>query len=261
MASQPGFVGLADAAAPDRPDAPAGGVGPPPAMARGALAARSVGLVAALVVLAVMCAVSLAVGTRHIGLGGVWSALGHDDGSENAYIVRELRVPRTILGVLVGLGLGLAGTVMQALTRNPLADPGLLGVETGASMAVVLAFFLLGVTTPAGYVWFALAGAAAASLLVYTLGSAGRSATPERMVLAGSAVSAAINSFVAAILLIHGRTFDQYRFWVVGSLAGRGFPLVWQLGPIIVVGAVLALGLGRALNALALGEETGRALG
>ncbi|CUU54618.1 iron complex transport system permease protein [Parafrankia irregularis] len=222
---------------------------------------RGLGLVVAVLALGGAVVLSLTVGARHIDLGTVWSALGHDDGSEDAYIVRELRLPRTILGVGVGMALGLAGALMQALTRNPLADPGLLGVDMGAAMAVVVAIALLGITSPTGYVWFALGGAAATSTLVYLLGSLGRVTSPDRMVLAGAAVSAALSAFVGSILIIDGQTFDRWRFWVVGSLAGRGLDLVWQLGPFILVGVVLAVGLGRGLNALALGEDAGRALG
>lgn len=222
---------------------------------------RGVGFVVALGVLACAVALSLAVGAKQIDLGTVWHALGHDDGSDDAFIVRELRLPRTVLGVLVGLALGLAGAVIQGLTRNPLGDPGLLGLESGASAAVVVAISMLGVSAPAGYVWFALAGTAATAVVVHTLGSLGRVASPERMVLAGAAVSAALTAFIGSILLLDGQAFDRYRFWAVGSLTGRPMTIVWEVGPFAVVGALLALGLGSSLNALALGEETGRALG
>lgn len=212
-------------------------------------------------VLAVVCLLSLAVGARSIPLDTVWQVLRHDDGGEAAFIVRELRVPRTLVGLMVGAALGLAGALMQALTRNPLADPGLLGVEIGASAAVVVAIAAFGVTTPGGYVWFAFAGAAATSVLVYVLGSSGRAATPERMVLAGAAISAALGAFVAAVLLLDARAFDRFRFWAIGSLAGRTMDVVVDVGPFVLVGSLVALLLGRSLNALALGEETGRALG
>ncbi|MET7419672.1 iron chelate uptake ABC transporter family permease subunit [Dactylosporangium sp. NPDC005555] len=214
-----------------------------------------------MLVLAALFAVSLAVGARHIDATTVWQALGHDDGSDDAYIVRALRLPRGILAVLVGAALGLAGALMQALTRNPLADPGLMGVEIGASTAIVTGIAFFGVTAPSGYVWFAFAGALAASVIVYTLGASGRAATPERIVVAGAAVSAALGAFISAVLLLNGQAFDRFRFWVVGSLANRGFDVLWQLAPFILTGAVLALLLGRGLNVLALGEDTGRALG
>ncbi|MDX6744038.1 iron ABC transporter permease [Actinocorallia sp. A-T 12471] len=223
--------------------------------------ALAAGLLGAVVLLVALCALSLAVGARDLPLHTVWDALRADDGSEAAHIVRHLRLPRTLLAVLVGAGLGLAGALMQALTRNPLADPGLLGVEIGAAMAVVVAISLLGITQAWVYVWFALAGSAVASVVVYLLGASGRAVNPERMVLAGAAVSAALTACVAALLLLDGQAFDKYRFWVVGSLAGRELSLLWEVGPFIASGALIAFGLGRGLNALALGEETGKALG
>ncbi|MEU5692046.1 iron chelate uptake ABC transporter family permease subunit [Actinosynnema sp. NPDC020468] len=229
--------------------------------ARRAPAALTSGLVLAAVAVIALSAWSLTVGAKDVDLGAALRLLRHDDGSELAYVVRELRLPRTLLGVVVGAALGLAGALMQSVTRNPLADPGLLGVEIGASTAVVVAISLLGVTEPGGYVWFALVGAAAVAVLVYLLGSTGRGSTPERMVLAGAAVSAVLVAFIGILLLLDGQAFDRYRFWVIGSLAGRGFDVLWETGPLIVVGAVLALGLGRGLNALALGDDTGRALG
>ncbi|WP_253885449.1 FecCD family ABC transporter permease [Actinokineospora diospyrosa] len=222
---------------------------------------RLLGLVGALVALAAVCVFSLIVGAEDIDIGTVWRLLWHDDGSEIAYIVRELRFPRTVLGLAVGIALGLAGALMQALTRNPLADPGLLGVEIGASTAVVVAISFLGVTAPSGYVWFALLGAAVTAVAVYALGASGRAATPDRMVLAGAAVTAALNAVVGIILLLDAETFDRFRFWVIGSLAGRGMDVFLEVSPLIAAGTGVALLLARPLNALALGEETGRALG
>ncbi|CRK56693.1 ABC-type Fe3+-siderophore transport system, permease component [Alloactinosynnema sp. L-07] len=219
------------------------------------------GLAIAALVIVALGLYSLTVGAKPVGLDTAIRFLGADDGTDLAYIVREIRLPRLYLGLAVGAGLGLAGALMQALTRNPLADPGLLGVEIGASTAVVIAIAVFGVVTPGGYVWFALAGAAATSVVVYLLGSGGRGATPERMVLAGAAVTAVMTAFVGIILLLDGQTFDRYRFWVIGSLAGRGFDVLWQTGPLLLLGAVIALSLGRGLNALALGDEVGRALG
>jgi iron complex transport system permease protein len=229
--------------------------------AGGVVAARSVGLVVAAGVLVGVCLVSLAVGARGIPPGTVWEVLRHDDGGEAAYIVRELRVPRTLVGVLAGAALGLAGALMQALTRNPLADPGLFGVEIGASSAVVVAIAVYDVTTPGDYVWYAMVGAGLTSVLVFVLGSAGRAASPERMVLAGAAISAALGAFVAAVLLLDAQAFDRFRFWAIGSLAGRSMDVVTEVGPFVLVGCVVALLMGRSLNALALGEDTGRALG
>ncbi|MBP2473238.1 iron complex transport system permease protein [Crossiella equi] len=213
-------------------------------------------------VLVVVCLLSVAIGARSIPLGEVWAALWASDGSTEALVVHDLRIPRTLLGLGVGAALGLAGALMQALTRNPLADPGLLGVNFGASAAVVVAIGWFGVGGAGGYVWFAFGGAALASVVVFVLGTAGRrAATPERMVLAGVAVTAVLSAFISTVILIDPQTFDSFRYWSVGALAGRRLETVYQLAPFFLAGVVLSLGLARALNAVALGEEAGRALG
>ncbi|WP_245161078.1 iron ABC transporter permease [Blastococcus sp. CT_GayMR16] len=206
---------------------------------------------------------SIAVGTRSIGLGEVWRALLDGDlGTEEAVIVRQLRVPRTALGLLVGLALGVAGALMQGHTRNPLGDPGLLGVTAGASLAVVLAIAWFGIGTPSGYVWFAFAGALAGTVLVYAISSAGRGgATPVTLALAGAALSALLYALVRAVLVSDQQTLDSFRFWVVGALAGRGAEVSWQVGPFIAVGLVLAVANAPALNLLGLGEDVARGLG
>jgi iron complex transport system permease protein len=223
---------------------------------------RAVGLLIAVGVLVFVFVLSLWVGSRDIPFGSTWQVLLHDDGSTEAVIIHDLRVPRGLMGLLVGGALGLAGALMQALTRNPLADPGLLGVEMGASAAVVVAIAFTGVSTVTGYIWFAFAGAAAASVLVYVLGSSGRSAaTPERLVLAGAAITAVLVAFVSAVLVLDAEAFNSFRFWNVGALAGRKMDAVAQVAPFILVGVALALGLARPLNVLALGDQTGKALG
>jgi iron complex transport system permease protein len=177
-------------------------------------------------------------------------------------VVRELRVPRTILGIAVGAALGLAGALMQALTRNPLADPGILGVNAGAAAAVVFAIGVLGLTSLQAYVWFAFVGAAVTAVVVYALGAMGRAgATPVRLALAGTAVSAAFSAFTSAVVLLDTTTFDAFRFWSVGALADRGTYVLKSVSPFLIVGVLLALALSRSLNAIALGDDTGRALG
>lgn len=222
---------------------------------------RAFGLVGALSVLTVVCLLSVWFGSKDIPFGSTWDVLWHNDGSRDAAIIHTVRIPRTLLGLLVGAALGLAGALMQALTRNPLADPGLLGVSAGASAAVVGGITFFGVTGVSGYVWFAFLGAGVASVVVYLLGSAGRGVTPDRLVMAGAAVSAVLVSFIDAVLVLNPLTFNQFRFWDVGSLGGRGMDIVTQLGPFIGVGIVLALALARPLNALALGDQAARALG
>lgn len=223
---------------------------------------RSAGLLVAIAALAVAVLLSLALGAKSIPLADVVRDLFHDDGSQNATIVHELRVPRTLLGLAVGIALGLAGALMQALTRNPLADPGLLGVNAGAAAAVVIAVGLFGISGLTGYVWFAFLGAGTAAVVVYLLAAGGRGgATPVRLALAGMAVTAALLALTQAITLLDRDAFETWRFWWVGSLAGRDGETLAGVAPFLLAGTVLALLLARPLNALALGDDAGRALG
>lgn len=221
---------------------------------------RTTGLLLGLVLLLAATALSLAVGTKQIPPDQVWSALFTPSGTENDAIVRDLRLPRTLIGIAVGAALGLAGGVMQTLTRNPLADPGLLGVNAGASAAVVTAISVLGITSFSGYLWFALAGAALAATAVQSLGG-GRHATPVRLALAGTAVNAALFGYVNGLQLWDLSTLDAMRHWSVGTLAGRDPALLAAVLPLLVTGALLALALARPLGAIALGEDHARALG
>ncbi|MGK3205054.1 FecCD family ABC transporter permease [Amycolatopsis sp. MEPSY49] len=228
---------------------------------------RSLPLTAGLVVLtaAVAAAVllSIAVGTRGLSPVTVLDALFHfDPGNPDHLVVRELRLPRTLAGVLSGVALGLSGAVIQGATRNPLADPGLLGVNAGAALFVVLGIGTFGITSVGGYVWFGFLGAAAAGGVVYGVSSLGRAgATPVKLALAGAAVTAALASVTSALLLTDQTTFDQYRFWQVGSLTGRDATTITQAVPFVAAGVVLALISARLLNALALGEDVARSLG
>ncbi|WP_306205947.1 FecCD family ABC transporter permease [Actinoplanes sp. RD1] len=225
---------------------------------------RLVGLLVAVVVLLVAVIASVALGARPVPLPEVWSALGGTAGGPDAIAVRELRVPRTLLGLVVGAGLGVAGCLMQALTRNPLAEPGVLGVNAGAAAAIVTAMSFAGITAPAGYLWFALAGAAGAFALVYLLGnrgSGGNDASPARLAIAGTAVTAALTGYTSAVVLFDSAAFDQFRFWAVGALADRGMTVFWQVSPFLVAGLAGAALLGPGLNALALGDDQSRALG
>ncbi|MFE9740094.1 FecCD family ABC transporter permease [Streptomyces sp. NPDC006477] len=234
----------------------------PPRTGRAGAAYRGLGLALGLAALVLTGLLSVWVGTRGIPFTATWNVLWNPDGSETSVIIHDYRIPRTLLGLLVGMALGLAGALMQALTRNPLADPGMLGVNLGASAGVVVAIAFFGVAAPLGYVWFALAGAAAASVGVFLLGSSGRKiASPERLVVAGAAVTAVLYAFNWAILLLDPRAFDQFRFWTVGSLAGRYHDIVLMALPFIGVGLVIALFLAPSLNALAMGDQMGRALG
>ena len=165
-----------------------------------------------------------------------------------------------MLGLLVGAALGLSGAVMQALTRNPLADPGLLGINAGASAAVVTAITFFGVTSLSGYVWFAFLGAAAVGALVWFLGGS-RGATPVRLALAGTAISAALYGYLQAVMIMDDAALDRMRFWTVGSLASATDDDRRAGAPFLAVGTLLALALARPLNAVAMGDDTARALG
>ncbi len=219
------------------------------------------GLVALASALLVVCLFSLVLGSRDLDPRRVLEVLVDPDGSTTATIVRELRVPRTVLGVAVGTCLGVAGALMQGHTRNPLADPGLLGVNAGASFAVVLGIYVLGATSPLAYAWFAFAGAGVAATVVFLIGSARGRPDPVTLVLAGTAVSALLGSFTQTVLLRDVTTLDQYRFWVVGSLTGRDLDVLAQLAPFMVLGLLLALAGASGLNLLQLGDDVARSLG
>lgn len=227
---------------------------------RGSGRRRGTYLLVAVVVLLVLCVLSLAIGTRTIPPGEVVATLlGH--GSENA-IIWGTRFPRTLLGIVVGVALGLAGAVMQALTRNPLGDPGLLGISAGAAFGVVVAVATTGIASLHGYIWFAFAGAAVASVVVYLLGSAGRGgATPVKLALAGVAVTALLTSLTSGISLADPEALNRYRFWAAGTLAGQDNGVLLRVLPFIVVGSVLALASASALNSMALGDDVAKALG
>lgn len=224
---------------------------------------RALGLTASVAALCLVALASVAYGSKQIPFGTVVdSFVSFDPQLSDHVIVRSLRVPRNVVGLMVGAALGLAGAVMQGVARNPLADPGLLGVSAGASLFVVLGIFVFGIGTLLGYVWFAFAGALIASVVVFALGSLGREgATPVKLALAGAAVSAFLTSVTTAVLLIDVATLDQYRFWSVGSLAGRTPQVAAQVAPFLLVGSLMALASGRLLNALSLGDDVARSLG
>jgi iron complex transport system permease protein len=213
--------------------------------------------------LVLLCLLSLALGALNVPLGQVAGALtGHRESTVVDNVIWSVRVPRTAFGLLSGVALGLSGALMQALTRNPLADPGLLGVTAGGGFGVVIAVGVLGLGTLYGYVWFAFAGALLASVVVYLLGRLGRSGlTPVKLALAGVAESALLSSFTSAIVLTDTDALNRYRFWSAGSLADPNGAAVLDILPFIVVGTVLAIACGPALNSLALGEDVAAALG
>ncbi|ASO21263.1 iron complex transport system permease protein [Actinoalloteichus hoggarensis] len=221
---------------------------------------RTVGLTLLCVALVLAVAASVSIGSRTIPLDLVWAALVDPRGTEFDDIVRSLRLPRTVLGLLAGAGLGAAGALMQGHTRNPLADPGILGVTQGAAFATVLAVVAFGIRDLENFIWFGFAGALIASVVVFVLGSLGGS-TPVTLAMAGAAVTALLGGLVAAVVLGNRAGMEVYRFWQVGSIAAREYSVSGQVAPFLLAGIVLALVNARGLNVLALGEDMARALG
>jgi iron complex transport system permease protein len=214
-------------------------------------------------VLVVLCLLSIALGALSIPLGDVVRALsGHADTARVDNVIWSVRIPRTALGLTAGAALGLSGALMQALTRNPLADPGILGVSAGASFAIVLSVAVLKLGSLFGYIWFAFAGALVASVVVYLLGGLGRSGqTPVKLALAGVAVTALLTSLTSAVVLTDPDALNRYRFWSAGSLADQDGSAVLQVLPFLGAGAVLAFAIAPALNSLALGDDLAASLG
>ncbi|MFF2073983.1 Fe(3+)-hydroxamate ABC transporter permease FhuB [Kitasatospora sp. NPDC058162] len=252
-------VGVHEPPAATAPDAP-----PPPARARrGSTWAVAVGAVA---VLLALTALSLSVGAGEVGPGKVLDYLIDRDGARAdgrlALVVGELRLPRTLTALLVGAALGVAGAQLQSVTRNPLAETGLLGVNAGASLGVVLGIAVLGVQTSYGYLAFAFGGAVLASTLVLLLAGSRGGGSPMRLVLGGSAVGATFGGITGVLIVNSPEAYDRYRVWVLGSLAGvEGWTTLRQLAPVLGVGFLLALLTTRPLTALALGDDLARGLG
>lgn len=222
---------------------------------------RWAGLLAGSALLALAVLAGLALGARPVALGDVLGSYLAFDGSPDQIVVRELRLPRTVVGLLVGTALGAAGVLMQGLSRNPVADPGLLGVSAGAALGVVAAITLVGAATAASYVWAGVVGAAVASVVVFAVAGRSPRAPITTLVLAGAAVSATLGSLTASVLAMDQQTLDQYRFWAVGSLQSRDLSVAVDIAPLVVSGLALALLSTRGLDALALGEDVARALG
>ncbi len=218
-------------------------------------------LVVGLVALALVGAASVAFGVRAVSWPDIVAGVGGaSDTLARAAVLQ--RVPRTVLAMVVGAALGLAGAVMQGVTRNPLADPGILGVTTGASLAVVVGLAFFGLTAPATVIWVAILGAAAAAVLVYSIGSLGRGgATPLKLALAGAATSAAFSSLISAVLLPRVDALTDFRFWQIGGVGGASFPRIAQVLPFLVVGALVCTVMARGLNSLALGDDVAAGLG
>jgi iron complex transport system permease protein len=223
---------------------------------------RPAGLLVCVLILALVSVLSLAIGTQSVGLSTVWQALTDYTDSGDQWIVHDLRVPRTVLGIVVGIALGLSGALIQGITRNPLADSQILGLEGVAGLFVVSAIAFLGLHSVLSYIWFAFLGSFVAMLLVYLIGATGRTLmTPVRMLLAGVAVGAVADGLSFAIRLHYPRSFDSMRFWDAGALDGRAIAVVGAVAPFVLVGAGLCLFVSRGLNAIAMGDDLAVAMG
>lgn len=221
-----------------------------------------IGLALGLGILVLAMMGSVLFGAAEIGPATVWAALFWYDDSTEHLIIRTLRVPRALIAAMVGASLAVAGAIMQGVTRNPMASPGILGVNAGAALAAVAAVFLLGASSLAAYAWFAFAGAGMAAVAVYALGSVGRGGpTPLKLTVAGAAMAALLSSLTTGILILDQRTLDQIRFWLAGSVAGRDLDLFLQALPYMAVGILAAFALGRQITTLSLGEDVARGLG
>lgn len=206
---------------------------------------------------------SIALGAAEIDAGTVWQSVVAYDSTNTAHlIIHTLRLPRALTAVMVGAALGVAGALMQGLTRNPLADPGLLGIEAGAALGVVSAVYFLHISSLVAYALFAFGGGAITAVVVYALGSTGRGgATPFKLTIAGAALSALLSSLTTALLMFNQRALEEVRFWLAGSVAGLDMTVITQAAPYIIAGLVVALLLGRQITTLSLGEDIAKGLG
>lgn len=223
---------------------------------------RWLGAFVAALALVAVAVVSLMVGAEDIPWREALPAVFGTPATEHEFIVRELRMPRTALCILVGICLAVAGALIQAFTRNPLADPGILGVNAGATLAVVLSISVLGLKAPSQYVWFALLGAFLATAAVYVIGGTGRAKfSPVTVTLAGVALGAVLTGLATGVMLANPTIFDSVRVWQVGSVAGRDAEILLTVIPFLLAGLALAAYAAHSLNALALGDELAQSLG
>ncbi|MCW2289052.1 iron complex transport system permease protein [Leucobacter luti] len=223
---------------------------------------RAAWLALSVVLLLAVSAASIAIGSAALPLSTVWSAFTAPDGGIDHATILTLRVPRTLLGLLIGASLAVAGALMQGLTRNPLGDPGILGVNAGAGFAIVLGVSVWGVTRISDYLWFGFLGAVVAGAVVYAVAARGPGgATPLRLTLVGVALSAVLMGFSHTLAMLNTQTFDRMRFWGAGTLADRPDGTIAVILPFITAGFLLAVTCARGMNALALGDDLARSVG
>lgn len=219
-------------------------------------------LVLCIILLGVCVVASLVLGARVTSFNELMDGLFHPDvQSFGANVVRK-RISRTVFSLFCGAALGVSGALMQSVTRNPIADPSILGVNTGASLFVVCGIAFLNISTASQYIWLALAGAAITAVFVFGIGSMGRGgATPIKLVLAGAATSAALSSLVTAIMIPRSYVMDQFRFWQVGSVGAGSWSSITTFLPFLITGLLIGFIAAPALNALALGDDVATGLG
>ncbi|MGT3243026.1 Fe(3+)-siderophore ABC transporter permease [Yersinia enterocolitica] len=223
---------------------------------------RGLWLLTSIVILMLVMAASLMLGAKAIPFSVVWQSLLGEHSNTDSILILESRLPRTLIGVLAGAALGLSGAVIQALTRNPLADPGILGVNAGASFAVVIGITIFGVHAIHGYMLSAFIGAMITTLVVYWVGTQGGGRlNPLRLTLSGVAIGAVLLGISTGISLTHPQVYDRVRFWQAGSLDIRDMSVVAAVAPAILLGSVIALLLARPLNAMHMGEDLAAAIG
>lgn len=224
---------------------------------------RSLGLIIGLVLVAAVGLLSLRFGSHPVSTRDAWNAVFHYDSTNyEQLVINTLRIPRTVIALGVGGALAVTGAVMQAITRNPLADSSILGVSGGASFAIVTAIYYLGITSALGFVWFAFAGAMMAAVLVFLVGASGKDGpTPIKLTLAGVVISALLGSWTSALILLDEQTMDTARFWLAGSVAGRPLEVFWVVSPFLIIGTLACLLMGHQLNVMSMGDETARSLG
>ena len=221
------------------------------------------GILVGLGLLVICLLSSITLGAADITAQSVFDALfRYNPDSFDHLIIRTVRLPRVLAGVVIGVGLAVSGAILQGLTSNPLASPSILGISSGAAFAVVLGVVILGAPPLTLYAIFAMIGATVAAVIVYTLASFGRGgATPLKLTLSGVIFTAFISAFTTFILVFDRDTFDQIRFWTVGSLSGRDMEMVAGIAPFVAVGLLGAMLLARQITTISLGQDVAKGLG
>lgn len=215
-----------------------------------------------MILLLIIAIFSISFGAKQIAFSKVIDViLGKDVDSLEATIIQQ-RIPRTVFGILAGGALGISGALMQSITRNPIADPSILGVNTGASLFVVAGIAFLNITAAYQYIWLAIIGAGLTAFFVYAVASIGKDgATPLKLALSGAAVSIVLGSLVSTIMLPDNRVLQAFRFWQIGSIGSATWDNISLISPFLIIGFIISMFISGYLNNLALGDEAATALG